>query len=246
MFVGLNVTFFPMHIVGLLGMPRRVYTYDAESGWGIYNLLSTIGAFVLFGGILVFVVNLLYSRYRGQPAGANPWGADTLEWSVPSPPPNQGYSVPPIVHSRHPLWDQTDLTRGEPRTVRLPARPVGVAADVAGGDRDRHQRRPARGGHPGLGAVHLAVLRRLRHRPAVHRRDAPQPGAAGVLGRRHHRHRHPVEPARARPDQRGRGGGRVRAGARHPRAHRRRAHAGDVGHGPVASSSPASPSRRCC
>ncbi|MBA3605916.1 MAG: cbb3-type cytochrome c oxidase subunit I, partial [Acidimicrobiia bacterium] len=117
MFIGLNITFFPMHIAGLKGMPRRVYTYDADSGWGIYNMISTIGAFVLFAGILVFVVNLIYSRYRGEPAGANPWGADTLEWSVPSPPADQGFSVPPIVHSRHPLWDQDDLHTGEPRTV---------------------------------------------------------------------------------------------------------------------------------
>jgi len=119
MFVGINVTFFPMHIAGLMGMPRRVYTYDAETGWGIYNLISTIGAFVLFGGILVFGVNLIYSRYRGLPAGANPWGADTLEWSVPSPPADQGFSIPPIVQSRHPLWDQDDLHIGDPHTVRF-------------------------------------------------------------------------------------------------------------------------------
>ena len=108
-----------MHIVGLLGMPRRVYTYEDESGWWIYNFLSTIGAFVLFSGILVFIVNLLYSRYRGQVAGDNPWGADSLEWSVASPPPNQGFSIPPIVRSRHPLWDQDDLHSGEPRVRNL-------------------------------------------------------------------------------------------------------------------------------
>ncbi len=119
MFAGLNLAFFPMHIVGLLGMPRRVYTYEDESGWWIYNLLSTIGAFVLFSGILVFIANLLYSRYRGQLAGDNPWGADSLEWSVASPPPNQGFSIPPIVRSRHPLWDQDDLHSGEPRVRNL-------------------------------------------------------------------------------------------------------------------------------
>ncbi|MGH9271659.1 MAG: cbb3-type cytochrome c oxidase subunit I, partial [Ilumatobacteraceae bacterium] len=119
MFVGLNLTFFPMHIVGLLGMPRRVYTYEAESGWWIYNLLSTIGAFVLFSGILVFIANLVHSKYRGRLAGNNPWGADSLEWSVSSPPPNQGFSIPPIVRSRHPLWDQDDLHTGDPRTTKL-------------------------------------------------------------------------------------------------------------------------------
>jgi cytochrome c oxidase subunit I+III len=115
MFAGLNVAFFPMHIVGLQGMPRRVYTYDADTGWGVYNLISTVGAFILFAGVLTFIANLIYSHFRGVPAGANPWNGDTLEWSVTSPPPNQGFSVPPIVHSRHPLWDQTDLHEGDPR-----------------------------------------------------------------------------------------------------------------------------------
>ncbi len=91
MFIGLNLTFFPMHIVGLMGMPRRVYTYDGGQGWGIYNLLSTIGAFILFAGVLVFLGNVVCSRFRGEAAGDNPWGADTLEWSVLSPPPNQGF-----------------------------------------------------------------------------------------------------------------------------------------------------------
>ena len=119
MLVGLNVTFMPMHFVGLMGMPRRVYTYDGGQGWDVYNLISTIGAFVLFGGIVVFGVNLVYSHFRGAAAGHNPWGGDSLEWSVSSPPPDQGYSVPPIVHSRHPLWDQDDLHAGDPRTVGL-------------------------------------------------------------------------------------------------------------------------------
>jgi cytochrome c oxidase subunit I+III len=119
MLIGLNVTFMPMHFVGLMGMPRRVYTYEAGQGWGVYNLISTIGAFVLFSGIIVFAINLVYTHFRGQPAGNNPWGGDSLEWSVSSPPPDQGYSVPPIVHSRHPLWDQDDLHTGERRTVGL-------------------------------------------------------------------------------------------------------------------------------
>jgi cytochrome c oxidase subunit I+III len=119
MLIGLNVTFMPMHFVGLMGMPRRVYTYEAGQGWDIYNLISTIGAFVLFAGVLTFIVNLVYTHFRGAPAGNNPWGGDSLEWSVSSPPPDQGYSVPPIVHSRHPLWDQDDLHSGDARTVGL-------------------------------------------------------------------------------------------------------------------------------
>ena len=119
MLIGLNVAFMPMHFVGLMGMPRRVYTYEAGQGWDVYNLISTIGAFVLFSGIIVFAINLVYTHFRGQPAGNNPWGGDSLEWSVSSPPPDQGYSVPPIVRSRHPLWDQDDLHTGDPRTVGL-------------------------------------------------------------------------------------------------------------------------------
>ena len=119
MFIGLNVAFFPMHIVGLKGMPRRVYTYDADTGWGIYNFISTIGAFIIFAGVMVFIANLIYTRFRGEPAGHNPWNADTLEWSVASPPPNQGFTVPPIVRSRHPLWDQDDLHTGDAKIVSL-------------------------------------------------------------------------------------------------------------------------------
>ncbi|HXW00917.1 MAG TPA: cytochrome c oxidase subunit I, partial [Anaerolineae bacterium] len=119
MFIGFNVTFFPMHIVGLLGMPRRVYTYQAGFGWDIYNLISTIGAFILALGILLFVWNFFWSLQNGQPAGNNPWGADTLEWSTASPPINYGFAVLPIVHSRHPLWEQKPLHQGDEKVENL-------------------------------------------------------------------------------------------------------------------------------
>lgn len=119
MFVGMNVTFFPMHIVGLMGMPRRVHTYPAGFGWEIWNLISTVGVFVMFAGIAVFGINLWRSWRRGDPAGPNPWHADTLEWSLSSPPPQHGYTVPPIVRSRHPLWDQTDLHEGDPQVEAI-------------------------------------------------------------------------------------------------------------------------------
>jgi cytochrome c oxidase subunit I+III len=113
LFVGVNLAFFPMHIVGLLGMPRRIYTYPDGLGWETWNLLSTIGVLVIVPGIAVFVWNLVRSYRRGREAGNNPWGADSLEWAVPSPPAEHGWSVLPIVRSRHPLWDQTELHRGE-------------------------------------------------------------------------------------------------------------------------------------
>lgn len=118
-FVGFNVTFFPMHIVGLLGMPRRVYTYPAGSGWEIYNLISTIGAFLFASGVLLFVVNLLASLRWGAKAGNNPWDADSLEWATTSPAPNYGFAELPNVRSRHPLWEQDDVFAGDEPTNRL-------------------------------------------------------------------------------------------------------------------------------
>jgi len=103
-FVGMNVAFFPMHLIGLLGMPRRVYTYSPELGVSDLNLLSTIGAFLIALSILVFVVNLLRSRTHGQRAGNDPWGGATLEWSIPSPPPVYNFSVIPTVANRLPRW----------------------------------------------------------------------------------------------------------------------------------------------
>jgi len=119
LFVGVNLAFFPMHIVGLLGMPRRVYTYPDGLGWETYNLISTIGVLVIVPGIAVFVWNVVRSYRKGEPAGNNPWGADSLEWAVPSPPAEHGWSVLPIVRSRHPLWDQDELHRGDRRVERF-------------------------------------------------------------------------------------------------------------------------------
>jgi cytochrome c oxidase subunit I+III len=118
-FIGVNVTFFPMHIVGLLGMPRRIYTYPDGLGWEPYNLISTLGVFIIAAGMGAFLLNLFYSRSGGEPAGPNPWGGDSLEWAVPSPPLQHTWSVPPIVRSRHPLWDQDDLQTGDPADQRL-------------------------------------------------------------------------------------------------------------------------------
>ncbi len=118
LFIGVNVAFWPMHQVGLMGMPRRVYTYDAGLGWDIYNLISTIGVLIIVPAIGVFVWNVVRSFRRGPEAGANPWNADSLEWALPSPPAQHGWSVLPIVRSRHPLWDQDELDRGDPALER--------------------------------------------------------------------------------------------------------------------------------
>ncbi|MGH3026165.1 MAG: cbb3-type cytochrome c oxidase subunit I, partial [Gaiellaceae bacterium] len=119
-FAGTTLTFFPMHIVGLLGMTRRVYTYDAGLGWGIYNLLETIGGFTLAFGLLMILANLVWSYRRNVPAGMDPFNGGTLEWTIPSPPPAYNFAVVPTVTSAYPNWDTADrehdvgkLERGE-------------------------------------------------------------------------------------------------------------------------------------
>ena len=105
MFIGFNLAFLPMHITGLLGMPRRVYTYSSGMGWDTLNLVTSVGSFVLAIGVLLFVVNVVKSLRSGAVASANPWDASSLEWSVPSPPPPYNFAVIPTVASRHPLWE---------------------------------------------------------------------------------------------------------------------------------------------
>ena len=114
MFIGFNVGFFPMHLAGLLGMPRRIYTYSSRMGWDGVNLITTIGSFVFAVGVLIFLINVVISLRRGVPAGSNPWDAATLEWSVPSPPPAYNFAVIPHIASRHPLWeDRLDEGTGQ-------------------------------------------------------------------------------------------------------------------------------------
>jgi cytochrome c oxidase subunit I len=104
-FIGFNMTFLIQHVLGLAGMPRRIFTYPALPGWGIMNLISTIGAFVLGVSVLVFLWNLYVSFQHGETAGDNPWNAWTLEWATSSPPPLQNFKAVPPVRSRRPLWD---------------------------------------------------------------------------------------------------------------------------------------------
>jgi cytochrome c oxidase subunit I len=103
--IGFHLTFDLMHIPGILGMPRRVYTYEADRGWMIWNLLISSGAIIQAIGTLVFVYNLVWSYFKGPVAGPDPWDAWTLEWSTTSPPPDYNFAVIPSVGSRRPLWD---------------------------------------------------------------------------------------------------------------------------------------------
>jgi cytochrome c oxidase subunit I len=104
-FIGFHLTFDFMHIPGLLGMPRRIYTYEPGRGWDTWNLIVTVGVFFQAAGILVFAANLLWSFFKGKLAGNDPWDAWTLEWSTSSPPPEYNYATLPVVKSRRPLWD---------------------------------------------------------------------------------------------------------------------------------------------
>jgi len=113
MFVGFNAGFFPMHIAGLLGMPRRIYTYPAGLGWETVNLVTSIGSFVFAIGVLIFIINVVVSLRHGTQAGNNPWGASSLEWLTPSPPPSFNFVVIPHIKSRYPLWEDAAPEKSE-------------------------------------------------------------------------------------------------------------------------------------
>jgi heme/copper-type cytochrome/quinol oxidase subunit 1 len=104
-FIGFNLTFFPMHNLGLRGMPRRIYTYPTEVGWGMLNMIASAGALLMVFGTIVLMLNVWRSRYHGTTAGDNPWNASTLEWATTSPPPHCNFYAIPTVGGRDPLWD---------------------------------------------------------------------------------------------------------------------------------------------
>jgi cytochrome c oxidase subunit 1 len=127
MFVGFNLTFLVQHSAGLSGMPRRIYDYPDQLEVGGYNLVSTIGSFILGIGVLVTVVNVLVSMRSGRRAGNDPWKGNTLEWFTPSPPPENNFDVVPRIRSVEPMKDIR-------REIEEANRPAGtVAQPVASG-----------------------------------------------------------------------------------------------------------------
>jgi len=117
MLIGMNLTFFPMHIMGLLGMPRRIYTYPANLGWNELNLIATIGAFTLGISILVFVWNFVITLRSGEAAGTDPWDAFTLEWDTDSPPVPYNFLEIPTVRSRRPFYDKKNPATADWKSV---------------------------------------------------------------------------------------------------------------------------------
>jgi cytochrome c oxidase subunit 1 len=105
-FIGFNITFFPMHILGLRGMPRRIYTYGPGMHWSGLNLLASSGVIFMTAAMLIFIANFFWHRKHGQLAGNNPWGAATLEWATSSPPPSYNFADLPTVNGRDALWDE--------------------------------------------------------------------------------------------------------------------------------------------
>jgi cytochrome c oxidase subunit I len=105
LFAGFNLTFFPMHVLGLWGMPRRIYTYPAASGWGTLNLLASFGVVLIGAAVIVLLVDVVVALRSGELAGDNPWGAGTLEWATSSPPPACNFPYPPTVEGREPVWE---------------------------------------------------------------------------------------------------------------------------------------------
>ncbi|MEE9199307.1 MAG: cbb3-type cytochrome c oxidase subunit I, partial [Dehalococcoidia bacterium] len=135
--IGANLTFFPMHVLGLNGMPRRIYTYSEQQGWESLNLLSTAGAFLIAASMLIFVYNVVRSLRVGERAGNDPWDGRTLEWSITSPPPEYNFAVIPTVHSRDPFWDQK-YEEGQVSAEERPELSNGPVGTGYGGGGEEH------------------------------------------------------------------------------------------------------------
>jgi heme/copper-type cytochrome/quinol oxidase subunit 1 len=155
LFASFNLTFFPMHIAGLLGMPRRVYTYPSGLGWDVLNLLETIGSYGLSLAIVAMALNFAWSLRSGEPAGDDPWHGNTLEWSTSSPPPPYNFATIPLVRSADPNWDRDE---GESGDRTLSDGHNAMATTVLDADADKVLEMPHASVWPLVLAGSLAVL----------------------------------------------------------------------------------------
>ncbi len=183
MLVGFNLTFFPMHFLGLTGMPRRTYRYDSGMGWDTMNMLATIGGFVISLAVLIFLVNIIYTARRGERSGPDPWDGRSLEWSIPSPPPEYNFAEIPVVEARDDWWHRKYTEDAEGRLVRLPSggadESAGSAVAVATGDRPPAT--PDSDGHGGGGGGHGIHMPSPSFYPLVVAAGLPILGYAAVF-----------------------------------------------------------------
>jgi cytochrome c oxidase subunit 1 len=158
MFIGFNVTFQPMMILGLLGMPRRIASYPEDFGWDLWNGIATAGAFMIAAGVLVFIINFIWSLKNGDEAGEDPWDARTLEWSIPSPPPHYNFAKIPTVHSVDAFWHEKYVEDPSGRPVPIPAG-AAIAHESEGHHDEGHDiHMPAPSFWPLVAAIGLPVI----------------------------------------------------------------------------------------
>jgi cytochrome c oxidase subunit 1 len=158
--IGFNLTFFPMHIVGLLGMPRRTYRYDDGMGWGTLNMIESVGGFIVALGTLIFLVNVIYTAKRGAKAPADPWDGRSLEWSVPSPTPVYNFLDIPRVEARDDYWHRKYTEDADGKLVRLPTGGAVDELELSDADVERahHIHLPSPSIYPFILALGLPIL----------------------------------------------------------------------------------------
>jgi cytochrome c oxidase subunit I len=153
MLIGFNLTFFPMHFLGLWGQPRRTYTYDEGLGWDFLNMMATVGSFIIALSFLIFLVNVFASRRHGRPAPDDAWDGRTLEWSISSPPPEYNFAEIPVVESRDDFWHRKYAEDENGIPVRIPA------GASNGGSHDGHNiHMPSPSYYPLILALGLPIL----------------------------------------------------------------------------------------
>jgi heme/copper-type cytochrome/quinol oxidase subunit 1 len=159
--LGFNMTFLPMHYLGMAGMPRRVYTYLDNPGWGTLNLIETLGAAIIGVSVLIFLWNVIASLRHGETAGNDPWDAATLEWTTTSPPPEYNFLKIPTVSSLRPLWDQKYPQGGKPPLVPVTGELAPQGASLGAPEKVPENvivKMPGRSLNPLLISVGLTVL----------------------------------------------------------------------------------------
>jgi cytochrome c oxidase subunit I+III len=155
-FIGFNLTFFPMHILGLQGMPRRIYTYQPDMPWHGLNLFVSVSSLILVAGFLLFFFDSIRSARRGLPAGDNPWDAPTLEWATSSPPPSFNFAYIPVVKAANPLWEQPDVL-AVAGGLRVNSREL-IISTVAAAEPEARETSPRNSIWPFLAALATTVM----------------------------------------------------------------------------------------